>query len=221
MREDEMNKIVSGTLIEEHRAALRDAPPAPEELRHNVMAAIHELEYAPLKRKSKIFKAVPALACVAVFAVVVVVARPMLQNSKSTNMSADNIMRSDSSFDGGGGSNGSADTMNAGDAAGSIEPGTFSVQEWEEAPPQEDAVARDDVNIEYALASDPDSAGATYVVTGEIPEELDELECIVNPDASRVYENVPDEIIELLLANNSYIAEAPVAGAGNVVKWMP
>ena len=213
MREDEMNKIIT--------EALRDAPPAPEALRHNVMEAVRELEYAPEKSKNRILKSAPALACVAVFVVAVIAARPMLidnfSSSKQTNSVSD-IM----SMDNGGAADGDKiDTpMGVESAVTGGGPGLFSAPDTNAAP-AENAVSGDDSEPEYAIASMQDSVIIKYIITGELPEELDGLEYTLNSDNSRIYENVPDEIIAILLANNAFIAETPVDGIGNTIKWIP
>ena len=210
MRTDELNEQIS--------EALRDAPPAPEALRHNVMAAIQELEYTRAVPKNRLRKTVSALACVAVFAVVVIVARPILSNKSFDNAMSNNTGSYSTSAesapaDAGGGTDYGSDTITGGFDA-PVGPRTFAMQEFALAPPGS-------VDQEYAIDDSADSTGVSYVVSGDFPEELEELEYTANPDASRVYENVPDEIIELLLTNNTFITEAPVEGTGNVIKWTP
>ena len=121
--------------------------------------------------------------------------------------------------------------------------GAFSINEAESSL-EETVVEADDAGIRYDMGFSPAGAGVidgakikiedtmdspndqasigtTYIVTGELPEELAELGYTVFAENYRIYENVPDEIIALLLANNAFITEAPVDGTGNVVKWTP
>lgn len=199
MREDEMNELIS--------EALRDAPSAPEELRHNVMAAINELEYAPEKPKGNKCRIASALAGIAVIAVAIIAVSPLFSNDSAVNLT---------SYSSGTGAGNGAVTMDSTEADGGDI--NYSQQKPGEALP-ESGTAKDE-ELENAISGSLDS-GAAYTVTGELPEELDGLSYTAYPDESRIYENVPDEIIVLLLANNTHIIETPVDGSGNVVKWIP
>ena len=245
MRENEINDLITD--------ALHDAPSAPEALRHNVMSAVRELDYAPKRSKHTIFKTTSALACVVVIAVVIIVARPMLSNNKAFNAVFDSANSSMSSGSGDadtesatlddGAYENSAPQMAAADTSNFDDTGAFSITEAESAL-EEAVVEADDVGVRYNMGFSPAGAGVidganikiedtmdspndqasigtTYIVTGELPEELAELGYTVFAENYRIYENVPDEIIALLLANNAFIMEAPVDGAGNVVKWTP
>ena len=233
MHKDEMNKLIND--------ALRDAPPAPDALRHNVMSAIHELEHAPKKQKFNIFKAAPALAFVAVLAIVIIVTRPMLSNDKAAYDISDNSMSTGSVNSGTGGA--AFDTGTSPQMATFGDTGTYSIQ-GDESPPgtaddsdeeveifnetglspaEDSAVVNANIKIDGMMIT-PDNQNpsrVTYVVTGDLPAELDGLEYTVFTENYRIYENVPDFIIEQLLAGNAFITESPVDGAGNVIKWIP
>ncbi|NLB28862.1 MAG: hypothetical protein GX823_01330 [Clostridiales bacterium] len=199
MRDNEINEQIANVL--------RDVPAAPPELRHNVMAGINELQYTMKKRKISAFKIVTALAGIAVFAIVIIAVSPLF--------SRDNVV---------------LQTMSGNTCSGG---GALPAQ----APPSEKdcgsaeyfACDQNEAITEYAALERGgaesralgDATGA-FIVTGEIPGELEGLEYTLNPDESRLYENVPDEIIEqLLIKYDASIAMVELEGLGNVVKWVP
>lgn len=211
MRENEINELIN--------AALNDAPPAPDELRHNVMSAITELEYVPKRPKTGIFKTVSSIVGVAVFAVIVVVGSYIGSNDTA----APQLMS-------GGAGIPASMNMAPPDAEAMPEGGVKYYMNDDSDVPGFETDTRDQTDIvgEPATTALPEeaaqkTAAIDYTVNGILPEELDGLPYSEDLDGSRTYENVPDDIIEMMLANNSNVyKEKPLYEiAGNVVRWEP
>ena len=81
----------------------------------------------------------------------------------------------------------------------------------------------DSENADYDIVTSDDTvaAGTAYYITGELPEELAGLEYTEDADGRFVYENVPDEIMALLLISVEGIKEESSDITGNIVKWIP
>lgn len=171
MRDNEINELIS--------EALRDAPKAPNELRHNVMATIAELEASPKRRKLSIFKAATAVAGVAVFAVVVIVGSSMKKDNNG-------IVQFSYSPASGGAAPSMMDIQAKNDSGNADE---FAVSE-------DDAqdMGTEAADTEPMLADSAKSSAQQLVFGGELPSELKTLSYIELSDGSRLYEDVASEI---------------------------
>ncbi|MDR0839197.1 MAG: hypothetical protein LBN99_06090 [Oscillospiraceae bacterium] len=219
-------------------ASLRESVSAPQELRHNVMSAIADLDAqtSPQRRAIPRFvRYAPALACVAIVCFIGVT---FLRNGGAKSAAPPQYGTSfDYTVSNGADSGGAVPEIGSagGSATGSLNkdmlaaPPAAAPMPTPSPKPEENysdtpmyaAAPADDSESPAASAETAAIAAEVIVATDELPDELRDMESVALDDGTYLFENVPHDTVEKLLKIGAVLSSGDLPEGTVSVLWTP